>query len=65
MTEREENTMNPRSTRPWGITYRGCHFKSYTTLRDALVACIGTIDPDFMIVAPNGMKLDLRIAREI
>ena len=61
----KETLVKQKTTRPWGITYKGIHFKSYTTLRDALVAIIGTVDSDFMIVAPNGVKLDLRIAREL
>ena len=63
--------MRPRPSRfmgsqkPWGIEFRGHLIKSYVSLNKVLVETAEMLWEDYMLIAPNGMRLSIEAGRMI
>ena len=50
---------------PWALFFRNRILKHYSTLNVALVDTADQTWSDFMIAAPNGVKMSIEVARMI
>jgi len=52
-------------TLPWGLLYQGAFLRGYSSLNKILTDT-ATLDwSDYTVVAPNGVKLSIEVARMI
>lgn len=50
---------------PWRLEFHGLWIKSYKTLREALADTVSEKWGDYLLVAPNGVKLGIDVGRMI
>ncbi|KKL45499.1 hypothetical protein LCGC14_2355110 [marine sediment metagenome] len=53
------------SKKPWGIEFRGHLIKDYTSLNKVIVETAELLWSDYMLIAPNGVRLSIEVGRMI